>query len=89
MTKVDNFYSIRENDRKVHHNNNKCPEGKVIESYVRSSGSDNRSLCEECEKLNGAEPLIADPQEARYGFAASFIAAMRQATAGWRRPAAK
>jgi hypothetical protein len=52
MAKVDVFYSIRERDTKVHHNNNKCTEGKTIESYVRSAGTENRPLCEECEKLS-------------------------------------
>jgi hypothetical protein len=84
MAKVDTYYSIRDTDRRVHHNNNKCTEGKLIESYVRSSGSENRPLCEECETLNGAEPLVTE--EDRPGLAASFISAVRKAT-GWRPPA--
>ena len=84
MAKVDVYYSIRESDRKVHHNNNKCREGNAIESYIRSSGTENRPLCEQCEKLSSAEPLTAD-QEGRPSLAASFISAVRQASASWRR----
>ena len=84
MATVDTYYSIRDTDRRVHHNNNNCTEGKAIDSYVRSSGSENRPLCEECEQLTATEPLVAE--EDRPGFVASFISALRQAT-GWRPPA--
>jgi hypothetical protein len=77
MAKVDTYYSIRQSDRRVHHNNNKCTEGKAIESYIRSSGSENRPLCEQCETLNSSEPLVAQ-QESSGGLAASFMSAVRR-----------
>jgi len=76
MAKVDTYYSIRQSDRRVHHNNNKCTEGKAIESYIRSSGSENRPLCEQCETLNSSEPLVA--QQESSGLAASFMSAVRR-----------
>lgn len=88
MAKRDTYYSILETDRRVHHNNNKCPEGKAIAPYLRSAGSENRPLCEKCETLNSAEPLLADAPD-RPGLAASLIAAVRQASTGWWRPAGK
>ena len=51
MAKVDAYYSIRERDPKVHHDNNKCTKGMSLESYIRSAGTDGRPLCEHCEKL--------------------------------------
>ena len=76
MAKVDTYYSIRQSDRRVHHNNNACTECKAIESYIRSSGSENRPLCEQCETLNSSEPLVE--QEESRGLAASFMSAVRR-----------
>ena len=52
MTKVSAFYSVKPNDRNVHHNNNKCTEGNNIEKFNRRDGTDNRPLCEHCKRLN-------------------------------------
>ena len=52
MAKVDVYYDIRVRVPHVHHNNNACAQGKAIESHARSSGADNRPLCEECGKLS-------------------------------------
>jgi hypothetical protein len=52
MAKVDPYYSYREKDPKVHHDDNKCPEGKIIESYNRSAGTGDRPLCEQCHQLS-------------------------------------
>jgi hypothetical protein len=60
MAKVDQYYSIRAKDTRVHHNNDKCTDGQTIESYVKSTGTENRPLCEQCEQLNMAEPTVAE-----------------------------
>jgi hypothetical protein len=58
MAKVKTYYSIRESDTRVHHDNDNCVVGKSIESYVRSSGTENRPLCKECERLDLLEPPV-------------------------------
>jgi hypothetical protein len=60
VAQVDTYYSIRPSDRRVHHNNDKCTDGKSIESYAKSIGTENRPLCEECAQLNMAEPLVLE-----------------------------
>jgi hypothetical protein len=60
MAKVDTYYSIRDSATRVHHNNDKCIDGKTIESYVKSTGTENRPLCEECQQLNMAEPAFLE-----------------------------
>ena len=77
MSKVTAFHSKKPGTRNVYHDNNKCTEGKAIESYIRSSGSENRPLCEQCETLNSSEPLVAQ-QESSGGLAASFMSAVRR-----------
>jgi hypothetical protein len=52
MSKIPPFHSIRESDRKVYHNNNRCTEGNNIEKYNRVSGTGDRRLCEHCKRLN-------------------------------------
>jgi hypothetical protein len=76
VAKVAVFYSIRETDSRVHHNNNACADGKTIESYVRSTGADHRPLCPECEKLSAEGASTANVDEKPVGFIASIKAAM-------------
>lgn len=78
MSKVAVFYSIRDTDSRVHHNNNACADGKTIESYVRSTGSDKRPLCGECEKLSADGASTADVEPEGPGFLATIMAAVRR-----------
>ena len=52
MPKVNPWYSAKQTDRKVYHNNTKCTEGNNIEAVNRRDGTDNRPLCEHCKRLN-------------------------------------
>ena len=38
----------------VHHHNTSCKVGKVIEKNHHRYGTDNRPLCKECARLDGA-----------------------------------
>lgn len=38
----------------VHHHNTSCKAGKVIEKNHHRYGTDNRPLCKECARLDGA-----------------------------------
>lgn len=51
MAKVAPWHSIRESDRNVYHNNTLCTEGNNIEEKYRKAGTDNRPLCNHCERL--------------------------------------
>ena len=52
MTQVPPFHSKRQDQNKVHHNNNQCTEGNNIESYNRVAGTGNLPMCDHCKKLN-------------------------------------
>jgi len=52
MAKVAAFHSVKESDRKVHHNNDKCTEGNNIEKANKRDGTGNRPLCDHCQRLN-------------------------------------
>lgn len=47
------WYSSRESDRKVHHDNTSCTEGNNIEAKYRTDGTGNRPKCEHCKSLDG------------------------------------
>lgn len=51
MAKVSPFHSVRDADRKVYHNDNRCTEGNNIESRYRRTGTDGRPLCNHCSRL--------------------------------------
>lgn len=51
MAKVSAFHSVKESDKKVYHDNDKCTEGNNIESQNRRSGTGNRPRCEHCSRL--------------------------------------
>ena len=50
--RVSPFHSVKPSARPVYHNNNRCTEGNNIESFYRREGTDNRRLCEHCDRLN-------------------------------------
>lgn len=52
MSKVRAWHSIRESDRKVYHDNNKCTEGNNIEDRYRRDGTAGRRQCEHCARLS-------------------------------------
>jgi len=39
-------------DKKVYHNNTTCQEGRAIDPKYKKSGSDNRPLCQICDRHN-------------------------------------
>jgi len=52
MPKKPPWYSVKESDKKVHHNNTNCNAGNNIEKENIRQGTGGRLLCEECKKLN-------------------------------------
>lgn len=50
--KMDSVYSVKETDRKVYHDNDKCTEWNNIEKRNLRSGTDGRPLCDHCARLN-------------------------------------
>lgn len=52
MSKVKPWHSIRETDRKVYHDNDRCTEGNNIETKYRKDGTDGRRKCEHCDRLS-------------------------------------
>jgi hypothetical protein len=52
MPKKAPWYSAKESDPKVYHNNTNCNTGNNIEKENVRQGTDNRTLCKECQKLN-------------------------------------
>ena len=51
MAKCSPFHSVKESDRKVHHDNTSCTEGNNIEKENRRDGTGGRPKCDRCEKL--------------------------------------
>lgn len=37
--------------REVHHNDDRCEDGKRIKSWHRESGTGEKPLCDECQRL--------------------------------------
>ncbi len=54
MAKVTPIYSVKETDRKVYHNNDKCTERNNIEKENVRQGTDGRPICKTCDDLNTA-----------------------------------
>jgi hypothetical protein len=46
------WYSAKETDRQVHHNNTDCNTGNNIERENIRQGTGGRPLCKECERLS-------------------------------------
>jgi hypothetical protein len=55
---VSPWFSLEKADDEVvlpvYHNNACCAEGKRIDKYRHRYGTDNRPLCPQCVRLNGA-----------------------------------
>lgn len=52
MSKVQPIYSVKNTDRKVYHDNDKCTERNNIERENVRHGTDGRPLCEHYARLN-------------------------------------
>lgn len=52
MAKTDPWYSVKETDRQVYHDNTDCTEGNNIEEENRRDGTDGRPRCEHCAALS-------------------------------------
>ena len=63
MAKVAPWYSIRQRDRNVFHDDDQCPDGDGIEAKYRKSGHRCRMRCPRCAKLS--EPLLSSERLAR------------------------
>lgn len=53
MAKVSPWYSIRQQDRNVYHDNTECPEGNEIDHKYRKAGHRCRVRCPRCAKWDG------------------------------------
>jgi hypothetical protein len=47
--KVRPWHSVRETDRKVFHDDARCPEAADIEPQFRREGTEGRRKCEHCQ----------------------------------------
>ena len=63
MAQIPPWYSIRQRDGNVFHDDDRCPLGKVVDSKYRKAGHRCRPRCPTCAKL-GAE-LISSERMAR------------------------
>lgn len=52
MPRTYPWHSVKPGTANVYHDNTRCTEGNNIESYYRRQGTDNRRLCEHCERLD-------------------------------------
>jgi hypothetical protein len=50
-TKVRPWHSVRVTDRKVFHDDSRCPEGAGIEVQYRREGTEGRRKCEQCQQF--------------------------------------
>ena len=51
--KVRPWHSVRETDRKVFHDDARCPEAAGIEPQFRREGTEGRRKCEHCRHDGG------------------------------------
>jgi hypothetical protein len=51
MAKIHPWYSMRQRDRNVYHDNSECPEGNAIDIKYRKSGHRCRTRCIHCARL--------------------------------------
>ncbi|HWN19094.1 MAG TPA: hypothetical protein VNO19_09285 [Gemmatimonadales bacterium] len=54
MAQISPWYSIRQRDGNVYHDDDQCPVGQQIDSKFRMRGHRCRSLCPACAKLRTA-----------------------------------
>ena len=50
MARVAPWHSVRDTDRKVYHDSDKCTEGNNIEAKYRRAGTDGRPRCKNCDE---------------------------------------
>jgi hypothetical protein len=50
QTKMRPWHSVRETDRKVYHDDSRCPEASGIEPQYRREGTEGRRKCEQCRQ---------------------------------------
>jgi hypothetical protein len=55
MTQILPWYSIRQRDPNIYHDNDLCPAGKAIPSKYRKRGHRCRMRCPVCAKLRAPE----------------------------------
>jgi hypothetical protein len=60
MMQIPPWYSIRQRDRNVYHDNDQCPIGQKIDSKYRKAGHRCRMRCPVCAKLSA---LAETPQQ--------------------------
>jgi hypothetical protein len=63
MAQIPPWYSIRQRDRNVFHDDDQCPVGKEIDPKYRKTGHRCRTRCPACTKLR--EPRLASERLAR------------------------
>jgi hypothetical protein len=63
MAQIPAWYSIRQKDRNVYHDNDQCPVGNAIEMKYRKPGHRCRNRCSVCAKLGAA--LLSSERLAR------------------------
>lgn len=51
MAQIQPWYSIRQRDRNVYHDDDRCPIGKEIDLKYRKKGRRCRTQCPSCAKL--------------------------------------
>jgi hypothetical protein len=54
MARIPAWYSIRQCDGNVYHDNDQCSAGKVVEAKYRKAGHRCRQRCRTCAKLEAA-----------------------------------
>jgi hypothetical protein len=65
MTQIPPWYSIRQRDRNVYHDDDQCPIGKEIDSKYRKPGRRCRARCPVCAKLG--DPTLASKRLVLHG----------------------
>jgi hypothetical protein len=59
MAQIPPWYSIRQADANVYHDDDRCPEGNAIDVKYRKPGRRCRARCRTCAKLGA---LLLDPK---------------------------
>jgi hypothetical protein len=55
MTRIAPWYSVRQQDKNVYHDDDQCPIGKEIDLRYRKPGHRCRMRCRACAKLGAPE----------------------------------
>ncbi len=54
MAQISPWYSIRQRDPNVYHDDDQCPAGKEIDQKYRKTGHRCRTRCPSCARLRAA-----------------------------------